>query len=62
MTQYTVKGEGITAAYICNDGFMWRDGAVMIHDSCVDEEWRPLDYESETWDIGCTKGCMERHI
>ena len=32
ITQYTVTEQGITAAYVCNDGFLWKDGAVMKQD------------------------------
>ena len=53
ITQYTVTEQGITAAYVCADGFLWTDGAVMKQDVCDNREWVHKDNDTNIWEDGC---------
>lgn len=54
MEQYTVTDNGITAAFVCNAGFLWSDGSLFKLDKCEGAQWRPFDYDDEIWEAGCT--------
>ena len=59
-TQYTFTANGITAAYVCNDGLHWTDGTVVKHDVCDNGQWRPLDYNTTIWENNCTGKILKK--
>ena len=53
VSQYTVTADGITAAYVCNDGLHWTDGVVVKYDVCDNGTWVQQDNDTTAWDTGC---------
>ena len=50
VSQYTVTADGITAAYVCNDGLHWTDGVVVKYDVCDNGTWVQQDNDTTAWD------------